>query len=166
MPFLYPTSAQMLCASRNEIIYWGQCPASGRHFFADRGLLAFMLGQRAISPRCGSEKASFRQGAGRGVSDRASRLRCAGSIRSALLHLTNFQQNLLNGQSLHCVDTSACHFIWVTPPFAPTHIVGETGRASLHFCRGRVRGLVRFFSRPRRRRSWTFWRATSLLGVC
>ena len=30
-------------------------------------------------------------------------------------------QNLLNGQSLHCVHTSACHFIWVTPPFAPTH---------------------------------------------
>jgi hypothetical protein len=28
-------------------------------------------------PRCGSQKASFRQGAGRGVSDRASRPRCA-----------------------------------------------------------------------------------------
>ena len=34
-------------------------------------------------------------------------------------------------------------------PFLPLRILGETGRARLHFCRGRVRGLVRFSAGPK-----------------
>ena len=91
---------------------------SARHFFADRGLLAFMLGQRAISLDAEAKRPpSAKVPAAAFLIALTSKMRC--TIRSALLHLTNFQQNLLNGQSLHCVDTSACHFIWVTPPLCP-----------------------------------------------
>ncbi len=82
----------------------------------------------------------------RGVAADRFHVQDALTIASALLHSTKFIER---PQPLLCRRLSMPFYLGHAP-FLPLRILGETGRARLHFYRGRVWGLVRFSAGPRK----------------